>query len=474
MASNEFTGQPEVQQAMAELEKEFGENGKRPLLVSDVKDAKGHQYVNLVQEGGGMLGIALVGFTYVLEKMGIRFWRLAGTSAGAINTLLLASIGKKDEEKSEKVLSHLSEKRMLDFVDGHPIVSRLLTTIVKNKYYISNTLFFIIGCLCIFLLSMFFGLLHHSSAMVWLVLAMLLLLAIGVGYFYYLLQRFKKSSFGLCKGDEFSNWIQQIISAEGIHTLKDLRERAYLSGHDKTDVSLQLADNGKYRSGESATVDSLESDVTMIACDITTQMKVEFPRMAMLYGMDENTPPSQFVRASMSIPVFFESFGVKHINTSDPRVIREWESINYKGPLPTKANFVDGGIISNFPISVFHNDKIRTPRLPVIGVRLSEGEDAPVDDIFSGIGNYVGAVFSTIRFNYDKEFLSKNNFYTKYVAPIDVRGFNWLNFSMSKAEQKKLFLQGVKTAKEYLLNFNWTTYKAEREQLFDTLNNKKS
>lgn len=473
MASNEFTGQPEVQQIMTELETQFGKNGER-LKVSDVKDSKGNQYVNLVQEGGGMLGIALVGFTYVLEKMGIRFWRLAGTSAGAINTLLLASIGNKDDEKSEKILSHLSEKRMLDFVDGHPIVSRLLTTIVKNKYYISNTLFFIIGCLCIFLLSMFFGLLHHSSAMVWLVLAMLLLLIIGGGYFYYLLQRFKKSSFGLCRGDEFSNWIQKIISAEGIHTLKDLRKRAYHSAHN-TDIDLRLVDaHSENRTGESATVDSLESDVTMIACDITTQMKVEFPRMAMLYGMDETTPPSQFVRASMSIPVFFESFGVENINTNDPRVIKEWESINYKGPLPSKANFVDGGIISNFPISVFHNDKIRTPRLPVIGVRLSEGDDAPPEDIFSGIGTYVGAVFSTIRFNYDKEFLSKNNFYTKYVAPIDVRGFNWLNFSMSKPEQKKLFLQGVKTAKDYLINFKWDTYKAEREQLFDTLNNKKS
>lgn len=41
---------------------------------SDVEDAQGHQYVDLVQKGGGTLGIALVGYTYVMEKAGIRFF----------------------------------------------------------------------------------------------------------------------------------------------------------------------------------------------------------------------------------------------------------------------------------------------------------------------------------------------------------------------------------------------------------------
>ena len=47
------------------LEKKF--DGK-PICVSDVKDKFGHQYVDLVQEGGGIHGVALAGYTYVLEK----------------------------------------------------------------------------------------------------------------------------------------------------------------------------------------------------------------------------------------------------------------------------------------------------------------------------------------------------------------------------------------------------------------------
>ena len=36
-------------------------------------------------EGGGVLGIALTGYTYILEQAGIRFLGVGGTSAGSIN-----------------------------------------------------------------------------------------------------------------------------------------------------------------------------------------------------------------------------------------------------------------------------------------------------------------------------------------------------------------------------------------------------
>ncbi|MGH7505457.1 MAG: patatin-like phospholipase family protein, partial [Longimicrobiales bacterium] len=71
---------------------------------SDILDAEGHQYVDLVLEGGGMLGIALVGYTYVLEQAGIRFLRLGGTSAGAINALLLAALESREHAKTDEVV----------------------------------------------------------------------------------------------------------------------------------------------------------------------------------------------------------------------------------------------------------------------------------------------------------------------------------------------------------------------------------
>ena len=96
--------------------------GKR---YSDVEDAQGHQYVDLVQEGGGVLGIALVGYTYILESVGIRFFHLAGTSAGAINTLILAGIDSIDRPKSQMVLNELSQKDLFEFVDGDPVLKKI-------------------------------------------------------------------------------------------------------------------------------------------------------------------------------------------------------------------------------------------------------------------------------------------------------------------------------------------------------------
>src|SRR5215470_16406070 len=108
----DFIDHPEVKECLNKLNAEFGPIGKRQFIVSDVLDSEGHQYVNLVQKGGGVLGVALVGYTYVLEQMGIRFLRLAGTSAGAINTALMTVIKGKQDEKSKEVLQAICD---LDF-----------------------------------------------------------------------------------------------------------------------------------------------------------------------------------------------------------------------------------------------------------------------------------------------------------------------------------------------------------------------
>ena len=67
MTIEDFTDIDEVRSAIIEAEQ------LKNKKFSNVTDDHGFQYVNLVQEGGGVLGIALVGFTYVLECAGIDF-----------------------------------------------------------------------------------------------------------------------------------------------------------------------------------------------------------------------------------------------------------------------------------------------------------------------------------------------------------------------------------------------------------------
>jgi len=124
------------------LQQKFKEN---PLCVSDIRDKFGKQYVDLVQEGGGVHGVALAGYTYVLEKMGIGFMKMAGTSAGSINTLLLNAVhteqeakalnkeGQYYETRSEKILEYLANKPLSDLVDGHPLWRKLLLNMFSGK-----------------------------------------------------------------------------------------------------------------------------------------------------------------------------------------------------------------------------------------------------------------------------------------------------------------------------------------------------
>ncbi len=152
MKADDFINQPEFQQMLKETEK------LKSKIFSDIIDADGHQYVDLVQEGGGVLGIALVGYTYILESAGIRFFHLAGTSAGAINTMVLAGIDRIDRPKSNLVLTVLAEQDLFEFVDGDPTLKeitqklidgtpfkKLLTQLLWNIRKIKKALFIDLG-----------------------------------------------------------------------------------------------------------------------------------------------------------------------------------------------------------------------------------------------------------------------------------------------------------------------------------------
>ncbi|QNX32520.1 patatin-like phospholipase family protein [Acinetobacter seifertii] len=100
--------------------------------ISDLVDDSKNQYVDLVLQGGGVLGIALIGYTYALEQAGIRFLNIAGTSAGAINALFLAALGKPNSSKSIELLEIFNGMDMKSFIDGGLIVEALVDDI-KNK-----------------------------------------------------------------------------------------------------------------------------------------------------------------------------------------------------------------------------------------------------------------------------------------------------------------------------------------------------
>lgn len=376
-------------------------------------------YVNLVQEGGGILGVALLGFTYVLEELGIRFLSLGGTSAGAINTLLMADAGTPGEKKSLRILEKIVAKDFMDFVDGGNDAEQL-TRLIQRGVDLGNGI----------------QIARNLPA---------ILQAAGN-----LDELF--GEYGVNPGDEFEQWLSGILQHKSWHALKDNLETL-------PDDLYRLSDYGNNRKPVGKT--ELKPRLAIMAADITTQTKVEFPRMAPLYYEDGRaTDPACFVRASMAIPFFFTpkrvSLAWKEGRETELR--RRWRRVvGYKGTLPDEILFVDGGVMSNFPIDVFHRADA-VPAMPTIGVKL--GIDRAHATTITGLGQFLGNMQEGVRNLRDLEFIRNNPEYKDLVEYIDIEGFSWLNFSISDADKIRLFRKGAEAAANFLRRFDWRNYKA--------------
>ncbi|MBX3236742.1 MAG: patatin-like phospholipase family protein [Nitrospiraceae bacterium] len=400
-----FIDDPRVRATIDALRRDAGDR-----VLSDIVDDSGRQYVDLVMEGGGVLGIALVGYTYALECLGIRFLGIGGTSAGSINALLMAALDRLDQPKSHRILDWLAEIDLFAFVDGDGDARRMVEAIVEKAG--TPTLVFRGAQV----LDNLFG------------------------------------QLGLNPGDVFSQWIKERLAEVGIATYRDLRERMGPSDG----VRLRSRDGRILSEGE------LDARLSMVAAELTTESKVDFPRMAPLYWSDpDRVNPAEFVRASMSIPVLFHPFRVRSL-PKGPSAERQWSTLaHYSGPIPDEVIFVDGGTISNFPIDLFHQPGV--PLAPTFGVKLGLERNAPRN--IRGPVEFLRALFEAARNGADTDFLVKHRDYRNLIAYIQTGEHYWLDFRLTPEAKVDLFARGVETAADFVRRFDWERYKRIRANL---------
>lgn len=469
MIVSDFLKHPRLQAAISRLEARFTPDN--PLVVSDVIDEQGHQYAHLVQKGGGVLGVALVGYTWILEKMGIRFIRQAGTSAGAINTALMTVTGPKQEAKSEKVLEAVCKLDFFSLVDGHPFARKMIRAFITDAEFSSRARRWIVGIVVwtgILLLAdiILVGLRHRSDIMmVWAGVALGLSLITATILFLIarfavrLYKKLKNAGYGINKGQTFYNWIRDRFAENGVVTVADLRAKA-----------TQPIPGLKTREAHPAGLKGLEGSVTFIASELSSRNKIELPDMCDLFRCEADThhlDPAGFVRASMAIPIFFESYIIKDIPCTSEEVKKAWKKHFNEDDPPSTARFVDGGMLSNFPMDIFYNPSVQVPRLPVFGIDLDgslPGDKGKNAESWSLIG-YFNRMLLTLQNYADKQFLQKNKVYATGVGSINVREFNSLNFFLTDDKKMELFLRGAEAASEFLIHFNWDSYKNARTKM---------
>ena len=373
-----------------------------------------------------MLGIALVGYTYILERVGLRFRSIAGTSAGAINALLLAAIDEDEatNRKSDKLLSLMGEKDFFDFVDGDgteknsKAVKKIITKALAGERW---------------------GLLKSPFA---------------------LKKCYNKikNTQGLNNGKNFIDWIDTVLTKEAAHTTKLLKQ--------KVNTFPPL----KKRTATGSSNVRVKDDygqLKIVATDITTESRAIFPEHAELYFQKaEEVNPAKYVRASMSIPVFFSPFD----SQTPSQDLNLWKTIRNIAPNdfpnskpPKEIYFVDGGMMSNFPFDLLHTPKGK-PELPTFGVKL---ETDFRYQKFDGFFGYLGAIVNSSRHaidnKYNERFLSD---YKALVTEIQIdKSISWLDFNMSDTHKVKLFSHGSEQAVKFLLKFNWKKYRESRKSI---------
>lgn len=416
-------------------------DGLRLGEYSDLTDAEGHQYIDIVMEGGGTLGLALLGYLHVLEEVGLRFIGIGGTSAGAISAIALAAANRPGEPRVDRLIEAVANMPMADFVDGRKdgdddAMSALRSWLDDDSHTIGK----------IWRTSRILDNLNDIHA--------------------------------LNRGEVFHRWMDQLLrdmNGGQALTVQQLRVRMNdlptLLVSNSADASdfhhLPNAPIWEVVNGTRVYLPRGKPDqLCVVAADISTETKVCLPRMAAMYWhQPDQVNVADFARASMSIPGFFATFKVTSLPADEARPLwrnEEWPERCYEGDfLPAVHHFVDGGVLSNFPIDAFHQ-KTRVPLRPTFGVKLQWDEhkhDIP------GVLKVFSQSFNTARHAMDAEFIKQNPDYSKLVAYIDTEDINWLDFAMSKETKLRLFRMGALTAVAFLQGFNWRDYKRIRRSL---------
>ncbi|PKV51296.1 NTE family protein [Aquimarina sp. MAR_2010_214] len=443
--------------------------------------------VDLVQQGGGMYGIALLGYTYIMEKVGIRFYSHGGTSAGAINALFLASIpnsiytedskfqygNKSHQATKSEILTHIiANTDFSKFMEKNGIIGWLQQKLLRNYKSIILKLFLSVFCIGFLvgiygLFSIIFNITNGVSGtelrLFDFIIGTLNVVALLI-FIYILLVKILDTDFGINTGEKFYSWAENLLSSIQIETNNDLTKK------------MNQVELTKTKSENTSRLRPIgdKPRLVLITSNLTHNRIVKFPERADDYWTTPgNIKPAAFLRATMSIPFIYKNFtpGTKHYKNEK----------NTGNSVKLNARFVDGGMLSNFPIREFHRKDNIVPRFPTFGVLLSErvvGNQKENKDSswktkklenITLIG-YITSFISTFRNFYDNDFLFNNKEIEKRVVTVDTKDHNWLDFWMDDTEKAKLFNKGVDAAIRQIEQFDWITYKDIREEKIKNLN----
>jgi NTE family protein len=345
---------------------------------------------DLALEGGGVKGIGLVGAVLVLDEAGYSFRAVAGTSAGAIAASLIAAISQANDPAT------------------HPMTDlrRYLSSLDFSKFMPEGPMHHFLD--------------HHGGKIGSVVADAAIL----------------SHNMGLYSGDYLREWLAPIVNEQlGVRTFGDLQLN--LPG----DHPESLPGNHNYR-------------LLVHTSDITRAELARLPWDYDVYGAvaaDQDVVDA--VRASMSIPFFFEpvTFSAEPANVDIPSpggtVTQHFEG--------GTVTWVDGGMLRNFPIDAFDRADGGAPRWPTIGIKLSSLQTSfPATEACQG--SAIPVAFRCLRtmmnewdaYEVDEATAGRTIFVNSVVDGV---GITATDFDLTSAQQTSLFINGVSAATRFII-----------------------
>lgn len=220
---------------------------------------------------------------------------------------------------------------------------------------------------------------------------------------------------GIYRGEYLHRWLSDELVSLGVRTFADLRL--------DTPEAQELPKAQRYK-------------LTVIVSDVSRGELVRLPWDYHKYGLDPDEQlVADAVRASMSIPFFYIPV----------RLRRSW--------------LVDGGFLSDFPISLFDRPDGLVPRWPTFGVKLSAKPQpgATINPVHSTWG-LAKALFSTMQGAHDRMHLDDPSGLRRTMF-VDSSVVNPTDFGITRSQQQQLFENGQTAAKKFLDNWDFASYK---------------
>ena len=237
---------------------------------------------------------------------------------------------------------------------------------------------------------------------------------------------------GLYPGDYLAEWLGPILQDDlGVRTFADLKITL------EEDPGMSLPESRRYR-------------LVVHTSDITRGELARLPWDYNYYGHDrdaEEVVPA--VRASMSIPFFFEpvTFDALAADVDVPLPGGGSITTHYD---PGTVTWVDGGMLRNFPIDAFARMDGAPPRWPTIGIKLSSlqksfGATKAAATAFHVARSCLGTMMNEWdAYNVDESTAGR----TIFVANA---GLTATDFDLTTAQQNQLFLNGVDAATAFVI-----------------------